>query len=742
MKFELNISGFLLALLLTPLVLYAQESVSTGKKIDFGFIPGEASRRLSRMKAGSLEKQRQTEKSLLPAIGTEIDRYDITYYDICWRPDFSDSSIYGEVAIYGRSLDPALNRVTVLLSENMHVDSVYDANGMRPSTHTGTLLYVYLDHVLGIGEVFDFTVKYHGQVPPLNFFYEGLIFTTHHGVPIVENLSEPFSAHTWWPCKDVPWDKADSVDVRITCDTSMTATSNGLLISDTDHGDGTHTAHWRHRYPITTYNVCIAVTNFVSETDYYVYSPTDSMPIVNYILPEHAGDERIAYDVSPQALAVFADLFGQYPFINEKFGHSMGNVWGMEHQTNTFLIYNLSCDETTVVHELAHHWWGNLVTCKSWEHIWLNEGMATYAEALFYEALYGPEYYRAYMDGIKYLDSGTVYVYDVSDPWVIFDTRSYWKGAWVTHMLRGIVGDSAFFNGLHLYGTTYAYGNATSDDLKEIMETVSGQDLDHFFEEWLYGEYYPQYRYAWLSEDNSLGGNDIYLYIRQKQTTEPLVFTMPIDIHLQTDTGKAVVTLFNTKREQCFTINTDYQVNSLEFDPHEWILSYAMSEEFHMHIVTEALAPAYLTEWYTDTVIVKGGSGSYTYSLESGAMPDSWTLDGATGFISGCCMEGDVFSFTIKATDLVYPQTYYDSKTYTITMDTPAARPGDANADNDVNVGDAVFLINHIFKGGPPPTFINWADVNVDCQVNVGDAVFLINFIFKEGSAPQLGCVE
>lgn len=742
MNFGLRLATLLLILVVLSPALWAQEPLSPDKGFDFGFIPGEASKRLARMKAGSLEKQRVTEKALLSQIQSEIDRYDITYYDIYWRPDFSDSSIYGEVGIYGRSLDPTLNRVMLQLSEDMHVDSVYDASGRIPSTHAGDLLYVYLDHTYDINEEFGFTVKYEGQVPPINFFYEGLMFTTHHGVPIVENLSEPYSAHTWWPCKDVPWDKADSTDVQITCDTGMIATSNGLLISDTDHGDGTHTAHWRHRYPITTYNICIAVTNYVSQTDYYVYSPTDSMPIVNYIMAEYADDEQIAYGVSAQALAVFSNLFGQYPFLNEKFGHSMCNVHGMEHQTNTFLNHYFSCDEPTVVHELAHHWWGNLVTCKSWEHVWLQEGIGTHAEALFYEVLYGREAYQAYMDGIKYLDSGTVYVYDVSDPWVIFDTRSYWKGAWVSHMLRGVVGDSAYFNGLKLYGQTFAYGNATSDDLKDVMETVSGQDLEYFFDEWLYGEYFPRYRYAWMAEDDASGGENIYLYISQQQSTEPQVFTMPIDIHLETDTDTTVVTVFNTKREQCFTINTEYQVNSLQFDPHEWILRSAQPQEFHVHIVTEELAAPVLTDWYTDTIMAKGGSGDFIYSLEAGSLPDGLTLDGSTGIVSGYCMAGDSFNFTVKATDIVYPQDYYDFKTYNVTTETPDDRPGDANADGEANVGDAVFLINFIFKGGPAPYFPNWADVNVDCQVNVGDAVFLINFVFKEGPVPQLGCVE
>jgi hypothetical protein len=725
-----------------PAVIFGQGDSVSSHRVDLGFNPAESIERRALMKAGSLERQREKESLMTPEVKSEIDKYDVIYYDIFWRPDFSDSTIYGEVSIHARSVDPTLDVALVFLHENMIVDSVYNASGELSSLHQGGLLFITLDHAYGVDEELNFTVVYEGLPPPYDLFFDGLMFTEHHDVPIVENLSEPYSARQWWPCKDVPWDKADSSDVRVNVDTGMVATSNGLLISDTDHGDGTHTMHWRSRYPITTYLICLAVTNFVSSTDYYVYSPTDSMPIVNYIFPEYADNENIAYGISATAIAAFADLFGEYPFIDEKYGHSMCNVHGMEHQTNTFLNFFYSCDEPTVVHELAHHWWGNLVTCASWEHIWLNEGLGTYSEALFYEYLNGPDHLHAYMNQIEYRNGGTVYVYDISDPMTIFSIRSYWKGAWVGHMLRGVVGDSAFFAGLRQYSDAHAYGNVTSDDLQRAMEDVSGRELGYFFEEWLHGEYFPKYRFSYRIEDDLSGGSTVYLFVRQRHTTEPQVFTMPIHTHLHTDTGEIVVEIFNDQREQNFIIETDFEVNSLYLDPDRWILRDMLWEEYKFHIVNEELANPARAEWYTDSVIARGGSGDYTCGIISGQLPDGLALDPGTCVISGYSIDEGSFAFEIKAVDDIYPDNYYDSISYTVTFGTPVPRPGDANADEQVNVGDAVYTINYVFNNGPPPPILDWADVNADCQINVGDAVYMISFIFKSGPAPQMGCVE
>jgi aminopeptidase N len=732
-----RIHTFALAALLCLVVVAQPHAQRTKPKLN----RAETLKQLARGKAGALERRWEKESKEDPSVRAGLDSYDVHYYDIYWRPDYSDSSLYGEVGIHASSTVEPLNNVLVLLHSSLNVDSVYNSSGILLSSHQNDLLTVYLDKSYSLGEEFDFIVVYSGQ-PEQNWgIGEGLFYVKHNGVPMIENLSEPYGARRWWPCKDVPYDKADSLDIRVTCDTGMVATSNGILVSDTDHGDGTHTMHWSERYPITTYLVCLSVTNYVSWTDYYVYSPTDSMPVVNYIFPEYLDDEDIAYGVSPLAITVLADLFGEYPFIEEKYGHSMCVVHGMEHQCNTALNHYFSVDEPTVVHELAHHWFGNQVTCADWHHIWLNEGIGTYCEPLFYEVLYGTGFYHDYINQIEYWEGGSLYVTDVTDVYEIFSGRSYWKGAWVCHMLRHVVGDSAFFEGFQSYISDFAYANATTEDLQAEVEAASGMELDWFFQDWIYGEYYPIYRYSYMIEEDPSGGWNIYLHIRQKQTTDPLVFRMMIDIPINTASGEETMVAYNDRREQNFIIHVNDEPTAVYFDPDKWILRKMLWESYGFHIVNETLAPAVQAQSYEDTVKVRGGSGNHMCEVISGSMPDGWSLYPATGIISGATTVSGTFNFMIRATDQIYGSNE-DSMAYTIEVEASPGHPGDANADGEFNVGDVVYVINYVFKQGPAPQFPNWADVNVDCEINVADAVFMINYIFKGGAEPQFGCAE
>lgn len=442
-----------------------------------------------------------------------------------------------------------------------------------------------MDRGYNIGEEFEVDITYNGTPGSSGF---GSFEFNEHGPegnkePAIWTLSEPYGSSDWWPSKDTPADKADSSDVWITADDYFVSVSNGVLDDEIDNGDGTKTYKWHNSYPIAHYLISLAMTNYQVYQNDFEYEPGKFLPVVHYNYPENFDDTRKQnLDKTNDMLEVFSNLFGPYPFLNEKYGHAeFGWGGGMEHQTISSMGAYF---ESIVSHELAHQWFGDKITCKDWQNIWLNEGFATYSEALFDEFFHGKS---AYQDKISSemgtpdqtwtakSASGSIFVQDISSVGQIFNgARSYAKGAVVLHMLRKVVGDDNFFNILKTYiaHPDLAYNVAVTEDFQTVCEDVSGQNLDYFFNEWIYGENYPKYSMEWNS--NNLG-NDKYkvdLNISQQSQSNPTYFTMPIDIKISTNTGDTTVTIFNNQLSQNFEIDVNGQPNQIQLDPDNWIL--------------------------------------------------------------------------------------------------------------------------------------------------------------------------
>jgi aminopeptidase N len=300
------------------------------------------------------------------------------------------------------------------------------------------------------------------------------------------------------------------------------------------------------------------------------------MIITHFLYPENFNSVKQYCDETDDMIEVFAQSYGEYPFLMEKYGHAEFN-WGgaMEHQT----VSSMGFWGTGVVsHELAHQWYGDMITCKDWHHIWLNEGFATYSEAVYLEAKSGKAAYNSQiaseMNQARNAQ-GSVWVEDISNEWEIFNgARSYAKGSCILHMLRGVVGDSTFFDILRAYSDDpdVKYGAAVTEDFQEIAETVSGLDMDYFFYEWIYGENEPTYSIGW-SKTNA-GGNvyNVDMNIYQTVNTDPSYFTMPVQIRFNTASGDTTVTLFNDAQTQNFQLQIVGEPMSVVFDPGNWIL--------------------------------------------------------------------------------------------------------------------------------------------------------------------------
>jgi aminopeptidase N len=278
----------------------------------------------------------------------------------------------------------------------------------------------------------------------------------------------------------------------------------------------------------------------------------------------------------PLALDAFSELFGIYPFYEEKYGMTeLGYYGAIENQTNT-ITNNMSTGWFMIsVHELGHMWFGDMITCENWHHGWLNEGFATYSEALYVESQNGYEAYQDYISNEQYFYGGTLYLENAQDTFNVFQPIIYSKGAYVLHMLRGVLGDELFFEGLKNYSTDpeLMYGNAVTEQLQEVMELTSGMDLEFFFEQWVYDEYYPKYQYNY--EYNPIT-ESVFLSIKQTQSWRPL-FEMPVQFKLELiDGSDTIVTVWNDHEVQTFELTGLQEVGGITIDPNGWLLDQSV----------------------------------------------------------------------------------------------------------------------------------------------------------------------
>jgi aminopeptidase N len=512
---------------------------------------------------------------LKPASDLNID---VTYYKLNISITTSPNYLRGVVTMKARSIVGNLTSVTLDLMNAMTVDSVKTGNVNLLFARQPTTLTITLDRSYGNAELVTMDIYYRGV--PGSSGFGSFTFSTHAGTAWVYTLSEPYGAKDWWPCKDHPSDKADSVDIWVTVDSTFKVGSEGKLVAVINNGNGTKTHQWAERYPISTYLVSMAITNFSEFTNWFRYTPTDSMPVLNYVLPEHLASAQTNLPRTIDMLTIYSARYGLYPFINEKYGHAeFGWGGGMEHQTMTSLN---GFGESLVAHELAHMWYGDMITCATWPNIWLNEGFATYSVAVYYEGRYGISNYTSYMN--SQMNSarsavGTVYVQDTSTTGTLFNSNLvYAKGASVLHMLRHVLGDSAFFRSMRSYAfdPRFRFGVATTENFKEVCETVSGVSLGYFFNEWIYGEKYPRYTYSWRAISDTNGGYTVPIRIQQTTgTTNPPFFTMPVDFRLAGTGLDTTFKLWNNSADQYFSVHVPTLPTTGQFDPNNWILKTA-----------------------------------------------------------------------------------------------------------------------------------------------------------------------
>lgn len=487
----------------------------------------------------------------------------------CFFTPYSDDFTGKEEVTF--RVDTALNAIRLnAVNTSMDVDSVGLAG--TSFTHSGDTLKVLLNRTYAPGEVVTVRISYRHKDANDHGFYasSGTVFTD----------NPPEGARKWFPCWDRPSDKA-TTEITVKVPLSARLGSGGYLADSTISGDSLW-YHWINDQQVATYlvTICSKITWGRNETWYHpVHNPADSIPIWLYC----KSTESIAnaQEKIPQITTCYEEKFGDYPF--NKIGFATLNAlfpWGgMENQTMVNLMPGGYGDTYLLAHEHSHQWFGDLITCGTWADIWLNEGFGTYCTDLWAEYAAG---YTTYKNRIN---SEANYYLQNNPGWPVYNpvwaivtpnsnslynqAISYNKGCCVLHQLRYVLGDSLFFQVMAAYAsdTNFRFKNAITTDFIGVVNQVTGQDYQWFFNEWIYAPNHPVYSNLYEIDDLGNGQWNVRLEVEQTQTNT-LFFRMPVEILISFQDGTdTLITVWNETNPQTFTFTVSKNPVALEFDP-------------------------------------------------------------------------------------------------------------------------------------------------------------------------------
>lgn len=501
--------------------------------------------------------------------------FDVLHYKLDISLALVTSALQGKSTITMRlksAVDSLVLHGVGLSLDTVTVDGVSKTVTFNTSVETFT---VHLNGIRNMGDTLRIGIAYtriQGYPRPNSrqgyYFFRDTI-----GIPsnLGYTFSEPSDARFWMPCYDEPWEKA-SAEINVTVPAGYVAASNGKLLGVTDNVGGTRTWRWKEDNQIATYLMCVTASQFTVSNSSYVRAIGDTVPLQYYAWAADSLSCALYLPTVRQMMGAFSGRFGEYPF--DKYGMTAiapFGYLGMEHQTITTLNRFARTWEKVVAHELAHQWWGDLVTCGTWPNIWLNESFATYSEALWFEHLGGLTGLKNYMkDTLEHFQfsSWQGAVYDpVGQGFNLFDDVVYSKGAWILHTLRGVLGDSTFFRALRAYRGRYSGRSAVTSEFAAVVDSIAGTDMSWFFNQWIYGRGWPIYAFASKWETDTLTLN-----ILQTQSPPSPVYKMPIRVRATYPSGDTTFVVWDSLASQTFRLHSPFQPSLVEFDPDRWIL--------------------------------------------------------------------------------------------------------------------------------------------------------------------------
>ncbi|MFP5378297.1 MAG: M1 family metallopeptidase [Vicinamibacteria bacterium] len=501
--------------------------------------------------------------------GIDVLHYAFT---VALSPD--SAAIEARAAITLRVVDASAREVALDLvgadaGTGMTVAAVTREGAAVAFTHDGDRLRLPLPAGATAGDQVTFSVSY-GGVPR-----EGLrVHATRHGARAVFSENWPNRARHWLPMVDHPYDKATG-EFMVTAPAAYQVVANGRLVETRDVGDGRRLTHWRQSAPIASWLYAIAAAPFSVHHAGEVYGT----PVQSWVYPEdREAGQALFEETTRSAMTFFTERIGPYPYDKLANIQAAGLNGGIEYASAIFYGENgVGEGRGPVVHEVAHQWWGNAVTERDWDDIWLSEGFATYFTLLHTEHAAGRD---AFVDGLRRsrdtvlqttlkLPDTPVIHRNLDDMDRVLNALVYQKGGWVLHMLRREIGTDRFWEGMREYYRTYRDGNASTDDLRRVMEQVSARDLDAFFSQWLTRAGVPRLEGRWR-HDAARG--QIVVSVRQTQEGAPYALSLDVGLRMAGALVPRVERVSLDAREATFTFAADAAPDEVVLDPDTWLL--------------------------------------------------------------------------------------------------------------------------------------------------------------------------
>lgn len=525
-------------------------------------------------------------KALKRGSNALMDGYDVVFYNIDLNASNLSRAISGFVEMKSLIKVNNFNKLVVNLSSTFTVDSVL-INGVKVSKNQVFDELEITGFTANKGDYLTSKIYYKGNGSSDAVYPVGMLNAKgSNNKPYTYTVSEPYFSYLWWPCKQDLYDKADSVNINITTENTNQVASNGLLTKTSTIGNKKR-FEWKTRYPIAYYLVTFATGPYVIYKSYAkIKGRTDSVLIQDYLYDNASLTKyRSLLDKTKTLIELYSEKLGDYPFAKEKYGHFMApsQMGALENQTMTMIGQAYTFE--LIAHELSHQWFGNNVTCGTWQDIWLNEGFAEY-----FGKVLGSEFFSNTFDSnaitgdqseVLSITNSKVYLdkAQTTDLGNIFDhTNSYAKGSTILNMLRFELGDVSFFDLLKSYQVKFAKRNATTDSLISFVNAYTKKDYTYFFNQWIYGAGHPLFSFKSYQK-----GDSLYIESNQSGSNSTSFFKMKIDFTINTTTSNDYVTAYQTKNNQVFAFYypvTTKTVTSITPNPLNWNLMKVNSNVF------------------------------------------------------------------------------------------------------------------------------------------------------------------